>query len=64
MDDTVKAFIERQNVAHYIDQLKAEAHAVKRDTLLKLLAEGKSQADQSRNGSRPARALSRSARLI
>lgn len=39
MDDTMKAFIERQNIAHYIEQLKTEADPVQRDTLLKLLAE-------------------------
>ncbi len=43
MDDTLKAFIERQNVARYIDQLKAETDPVKRDTLLKLLAEEKAR---------------------
>jgi hypothetical protein len=39
MDDSVKAFIERQNIAHYIDQPKTETDPVQRDTLLKLLAE-------------------------
>ena len=39
MDDSVKAFVERQNIAHYIDQLKTETDPVQRDTLLKLLAE-------------------------
>ena len=39
MDDTVKAFVERQNIAHYIDQLKIETDPVQRETLLKLLAE-------------------------
>jgi hypothetical protein len=43
MDDTLKAFVERQNVAHYIDQLKAETDPVKRDTLLQLLAEEKTK---------------------
>jgi hypothetical protein len=35
----VKAFVERQNIAHYMDQLKTETDRVQRDTLLKLLAE-------------------------
>jgi hypothetical protein len=39
MDDSVKAFVERQNIAHYIDQLKTETDPVQRDTLLELLAE-------------------------
>jgi len=39
MDDTVKAFVERQNIAHYIDRLKTETDPVQRETLLKLLAE-------------------------
>lgn len=39
MDDSVKGFIERQNIAHYVDQLKIETDPVRRDTLLKLLAE-------------------------
>jgi hypothetical protein len=39
MDDSVKGFIERQNIAHYIDQLKTETDPFQRDTLLKLLAE-------------------------
>ena len=39
MHDSVKGFIERQNIAHYIDQLKTEADPVRRDMLRKLLAE-------------------------
>ena len=39
MDDSVKAFVDRQNIAHYIDQLKIETDPVRRDMLLKLLAE-------------------------
>jgi hypothetical protein len=39
MDDSVKGFIERQNIAHYIDRLKTETDPVQRDTLLTLLAE-------------------------
>ena len=38
MDDFTKAFVERQNVARYIDLIKAETDPVKRDVLLKLLA--------------------------
>jgi hypothetical protein len=39
MDDCVKGFIKRQNIAHYIDRLKIEADPVRPDMLLKLLAE-------------------------
>ncbi len=39
MDDSVKAFVERRNIAHYIDRLSTEANPAQRDTLLKLLAE-------------------------
>jgi len=39
MDDSAKGFIERQNIAHYIDQLKIETDPVRRYMLSKLLAE-------------------------
>jgi hypothetical protein len=39
MDDSVKGFVERQNIAHYIDQLVDEPDLAKRNMLLKLLAE-------------------------
>ncbi len=39
MDKSMKAFVERQNVVHYIDQLKTEIDPVKRNVVLKLLAE-------------------------
>ena len=39
MNDSVKGFIERLNIKHYVDQLKAEADPVRRDMLRKLLAE-------------------------
>ena len=39
MDESMKAFVERQNVVHYIDQLKTELDPVKRNVVLKLLAE-------------------------
>ena len=39
MDDSVKGFIEHQNIAHYIDQLITERDDVRRKMLLKLLAE-------------------------
>ena len=39
MDESMKAFVERQNVVHYIDQLKTEIDPVKRNVVLKLLAE-------------------------
>jgi len=38
MDNFTKAFVERQNVARYIDLIKAETDPVKRDVLLRLLA--------------------------
>jgi len=39
MDDTVKKFIESQNIAHYIDELKIETDPFRHDTLLRLLAD-------------------------
>jgi hypothetical protein len=39
MEESMKAFVERQNVVHYIDQLKTETDPVKRNAVLKLLAE-------------------------
>ena len=41
MDESMKAFAERQNVVHYIDQLKTETDPVNRNAVLKLLAEEK-----------------------
>ena len=41
MDDSTKAFVQRENVVRYIDQLKTETDPAKRDVLLKLLAEEK-----------------------
>ena len=39
MDESVKAFVERQNVVHYVEQLKTETDPAKRNVVLKLLAE-------------------------
>ena len=39
MDESMKAFVERKNVEHYVDQLKTETDPVKRNVVLKLLAE-------------------------
>jgi len=39
MDKSMEAFVERQNVVRYIDQLKTETNPVKRNVVLKLLAE-------------------------
>lgn len=39
MDESMKSFVKRQNVVRYIDQLKTETDPVKRDSVLKLLAE-------------------------
>jgi hypothetical protein len=36
-------FIERQNIAHYIDHLKTETDPIKRATLQRLLAEEKAK---------------------
>jgi hypothetical protein len=35
-------FVERQNIAHYLEQLKTETDPIKRAMLQKLLAEEKS----------------------
>jgi hypothetical protein len=39
MDESMKPFVERQNVVHYVEQLKTETDPVKRNVVLKLLAE-------------------------
>ena len=39
MDESMKPFVERQNVVHYVEQLKTETDPVKRNIVLKLLAE-------------------------
>ena len=39
MDESMKSFVERQNVVHYVEQLKTETDPVKRNVVLKLLAE-------------------------
>ncbi len=39
MDESKKAFVERENVVHYVEELKTETDPVKRDVVLKLLAE-------------------------
>ncbi len=39
MDNSVKGFIERQNITRYIDQLKFETDPLRRSMLLRLLAE-------------------------
>ena len=39
MDESMKSFVERQNVVHYVEQLKTETDSVKRNVVLKLLAE-------------------------
>jgi hypothetical protein len=43
-------FIERQNIAHYIDQLNSETDPVKRATLKRLLAEEKAKQTSHGNG--------------
>jgi hypothetical protein len=39
MAESMKAFVERQNVVHYIDLLKTETDPVKREALSRLLAQ-------------------------
>ena len=39
----MEKFIERQNIVHYVDQLKAETDPTKRAMLLRLLAEEKAK---------------------
>ena len=48
MDQTLKSFIERENVANYIKQLQTEADPVKREVLAKLLDEEKLKQVRSR----------------
>ena len=38
MDESMKAFVERQGVVHYFEQLKTETDPAKRNVVLKLLA--------------------------
>jgi hypothetical protein len=38
MDDSVKGFVERQNIARYIELIETETDPVKRKLLLRLLA--------------------------
>ena len=38
MDDSVKGFVERQNIARYVDLIETEIDPVKRKLLLRLLA--------------------------
>ncbi len=39
MDELMKPFVERQNVVHYVEQLKTETDPDRRNVVLKLLAE-------------------------
>lgn len=39
MDESMKPFVERQNVVHYVEQLKTETDPDRRNVVLKLLAE-------------------------
>ena len=41
--DKLDRFIERQNIAHYVDQLKAETDPIKQAMLQRLLAEEKAK---------------------
>ena len=39
MDESMKPFVEREDVVHYVEQLKTETDPAKRNVVLKLLAE-------------------------
>jgi hypothetical protein len=39
MDEAMNAFVERQNIVHYIELLKTETDTAKRTTVVRLLAE-------------------------
>jgi len=39
MDESTKAFVVAQNIAHYVDLIKVETNSARREMLLKLLAE-------------------------
>ncbi len=55
MDTFRKGFVERQNIAHYTNQLMTETDPIKRETLHKLLAEEiTKQASDTAKSSRPA----------
>ena len=43
MDRNLKAFVERENIAHYLEQIKSEADPVKRKLLVQLLNEEKAK---------------------
>lgn len=42
-------FVERQNIAHYVELLKAEADPIKREMLERLLAEEEAKAARHDN---------------
>jgi hypothetical protein len=42
-------FVGRQNIAHFVEQLKTEADPIKRETLERLLAEEKAKAARHDN---------------
>jgi hypothetical protein len=51
MNKSLNAFVERQNVLHYMDLLKSETNLAKREVYFKLLAEAEakqSAAEQQR----------------
>jgi hypothetical protein len=55
MDTFRERFVERQNIAHYTNQLMTETDPIKRETLHKLLAEEiTKQASDTAKSSRPA----------
>lgn len=50
MDQTVKSFVERANMARYIGQIKTETDPVKHKVLTTLLAEEKEKQRKSDDG--------------
>jgi hypothetical protein len=54
MERLIKRFIERQNIFHYVDQLKTETNPIKQKTLQRLLAEGETkQANHAKEIKKP-----------
>lgn len=59
MDDTVKGFIEHQNIAHYIAQREVETDPVPARHALKTAGRRGGDANQNRNLIRPATSVCR-----
>jgi hypothetical protein len=50
----MEKFVERENITHYVDQLKTETDPIRRTTLQRLLAEEKAKQASHGKGSLPA----------